>query len=156
MKTNQKENSISTKVGDEKKATSFKESSNIPIFESYAIKIIGNRSLKESSELVKDIEEFIKYRTRKKGGEYMHYSQLRKVYQIVKNKAYKQDLSNFHMKVIPKLAYVQARHKGNGAAMAYVIREMAAAVEVGKLDTYTNFIEIMEAIVAYHKLHAKL
>lgn len=82
------------------------------------------------------------------------YTQLRNILQTVKNDEFKTERSKFYL-VIPKLAYMQARPQKNdrGKKIISFIRELATAVDTD--PEYESFEEIVNAIVAYHKLHAK-
>ena len=60
----------------------------------------------------------------------------------------------------PKVAYMVARNKNNkknydGLSHFQEIFE-EAAIYVSNEKTYNNFCNLMEAIVAYHKVHAKI
>ncbi|MEO1518981.1 MAG: type III-A CRISPR-associated protein Csm2 [Bacteroidota bacterium] len=87
-------------------------------------------------------------------GKGITYTQLRNILPIVKNDAFKEDPSGLLL-AIPKLAYLQGRpQRGEeGHALIQFIRELAWKVETK--DQYLAFEEIVNAIVAYHKLYDK-
>ena len=88
----------------------------------------------------------------KKYGADITYTQLRNILQIVKNERFKSHPTELLL-AIPKLAYIEGRpQKGkNGAVIIRFIRELAWKVDGKK--TYEAFEEIMNTIVAYHKIH---
>ena len=85
------------------------------------------------------------------------YSQIRNIFQLVKNEEKytgENGLGEFY-KTLPKLAYTEARlkEKDEGRKVVSFIRELAGAVT--QKEQYPAFVDIMDAIVAYHKLHGK-
>ncbi len=80
------------------------------------------------------------------------YTQIRNILQLVKNKDFEKDLGAFY-KTLPMLAYTEARLAKNddGRKVISFIRELASAV---KQDQYNVFVDIMNTIVAYHKLNS--
>ncbi len=83
------------------------------------------------------------------------YTQLRNLLHEVKNKDFEGDgFSNFY-KVIPKIAYMEARPtvKKEGKKIFSFIRQLASSVK--SKEDYRAFIDIMDTIIAYHKLYGK-
>ncbi len=80
------------------------------------------------------------------------YTQIRNILQLVKQEEYEKDLGHFY-KVLPLLAYTEARlsPKDEGRKVISFIRELAGSVQDGQ---YSAFIDIMNTIVAYHKLNS--
>jgi|GEM_PF-4651598 len=79
------------------------------------------------------------------------YTQIRNVLQEVKKDNFDTDLGSFY-RAIPKLAYMEGRlpKNDNGRPLLSFIRELAGTVKQGQ---YKSFKELMNTIVAYHKLH---
>lgn len=82
------------------------------------------------------------------------YTQVRNILQLVKGEKFdakSEDPRVELFKTLPMLAYIEARLKKNeGREMAAFIRKLATSVGQGQ---YSAFIDIMNAIVAYHKLN---
>ncbi len=80
------------------------------------------------------------------------YTQLRNVLANVKNEKFKSDYTGL-LRAIPKLAYMEGRpqkEKGGEKIIAF-IRELAG--KVNSNDQYKAFEEIINALVAYHKVY---
>jgi len=80
------------------------------------------------------------------------YTQLRNVLANVKKKEFEEDYTGL-LRAIPKLAYMEGRQqkeKGGEAIIAF-IRELA--FEVKSNNEYKAFEEIINTLVAYHKVH---
>lgn len=108
----------------------------------------------EEPENVKTIIKYIENMIESNAKD-ISYTQLRNVLQQVKNKEFESSgFANFY-KVLPKLAYMEARPtvKTNGKKVISFIRQLAS--EVKSKEEYKSFIEIVDTIVAYHKLHGK-
>jgi len=90
------------------------------------------------------------------------YGQLRNILQIVKDKKYHDNPGELLL-AVPKLAYTEGRHKPGSDARKLIafMRELAMAVnkDTEELETsrlrYEAFEEIMNTIVAYHKINSK-
>lgn len=85
----------------------------------------------------------------------LSYTQLRNILQLVKGDKYREEKGDPRVelfKTLPMLAYIEARLKrdGEGREMAAFIRKLATSVGDGQ---YPAFVDIMNAIVAYHKLN---
>lgn len=81
-------------------------------------------------------------------------SQFRNIYGEIKRiemKGFKNELTAFHM-LKPKVAYAYARDK-KIAIFKYIFDKAYGKVSDDK--TYRNFCNLMEAILAYHRLYSK-
>jgi CRISPR/Cas system CSM-associated protein Csm2 small subunit len=80
------------------------------------------------------------------------YTQIRNILQLVKNEDFNNNIASFY-RTLPKLAYIEARpqKKPEGKYIITFIRELAGEVETS--EEYKSFIDIMDTIVAYHKLY---
>lgn len=80
------------------------------------------------------------------------YTQVRNILQIVKKEDFENNITAFY-KVIPRLAYMEARpqKKAEGKFVITFIRELAGGVNTK--EEYKSFIEILDTLVAYHKLY---
>lgn len=80
------------------------------------------------------------------------YTQLRKVMATVKDKKFETDYTGL-FRAIPKLAYMQGRpqKKEGGDKIIGFIRELAG--KVSDNNEYKAFEEIVNALVAYHKVY---
>ncbi|MBK6822912.1 MAG: type III-A CRISPR-associated protein Csm2 [Saprospiraceae bacterium] len=110
---------------------------------------IGPDSAPESvREAIGCIEQMMREQARN-----ITYTQLRNILQEVKKDEFKGKLSKFYL-VIPKLADMEARlQKEKCRKVIAFIREMAS--ELNTSTEYEAFKEIMNALVAYHKLHGQ-
>lgn len=82
-------------------------------------------------------------------------SKLRGIYSEVKRiqeKKYENEKSSFLL-LKPKLAYAVGRDSGNIGLYLFKIVLDKTWVNVNDANTYKNFCDIMEAIVAYHKYY---
>ncbi len=82
------------------------------------------------------------------------YTQIRNILQLVKGEKFEKGDPRVELfRILPKLAYIEARLKENeGRNMASFIRLLASSVQEGQ---YEAFVDVMDAMVAYHKLHVK-
>lgn len=103
-------------------------------------------------KLVKSIIEGVD-KMMKKYASKITYTQIRNILQLVKNDEFEQNISKFFM-VIPKLAYIEARPQKQveGKEIIQFIRNLANHVE-NDASNYQGFVEILNTIVAFHKLH---
>ncbi len=97
--------------------------------------------------IIEEVEKMMKANARN-----ITYTQLRNILQVVKKEEFKNNLSSFY-KVIPKLAYMEARpqKKEEGKKVITFIRQMAGSVSTP--EQYKGFEEVMNTLVAYHKLY---
>lgn len=83
------------------------------------------------------------------------YTQLRNVLANVKKKEFEKDHTGL-LRAVPKLAYMEGRpqkEKGGEKVIAF-IRELAFSVKNNeKYNEYKSFEEIINTLVAYHKVH---
>ena len=105
-------------------------------------------SPKEVKETIDGINKMMENNSRN-----ITYTQVRNILQLVKNEDYENNISKFFM-VIPKLAYIEARPQKNEAGKKIIrfIRELANNVNTDA-SNYKGFVEILNTIVAFHKLH---
>lgn len=85
-------------------------------------------------------------------------SKIRSIYGEIKRiqVGFDKNKSSFYL-LKPKVAYAYGREKRNvGLCMFKCIFDRAYQdVDLGKVDTYTNFCNFIEAILAYHKAYYK-
>jgi len=88
----------------------------------------------------------------KKHAKKITYTQLRNVMATVKDKKFETDYTGL-LRAVPRLAYMQGRpqKKEGGDKIIGFIRELAGAVRSN--DQYKAFEEIVNALVAYHKVY---
>lgn len=87
-------------------------------------------------------------------------SQIRNVFgemRRIQMKGYKEEKTSFLL-LKPKLAYAVKRHKKQGIQLFYEVFSIAYdAVDTNNYDQgkihFNNFMNLMEAIIAYHKYH---
>lgn len=101
-------------------------------------------------EIIVNIETMVEAKT--KTTEKLTYNQLRNIYKIVKKDDFKNKPNEFIF-ILPELAYIEARQKGEGRELVNFIREFATAIKPE--NDYAYFEKFMTALVAYHKLHVK-
>ncbi len=81
-------------------------------------------------------------------------SQIRNIYGMVKKMEMRQDMSDWHHELVmlkPKMAYAAARASGEGAkTLARVLSEAINAVGSDR-EMFKRFVDLFEAILAYHK-----
>ena len=110
---------------------------------------ISSEDAKGVKETIQNIEMMMKDYARE-----ISYTQIRNILQLVKNEEYRGEngLGSFY-KVLPLLAYTEARlsPKDEGRKLVEFIRQLASSVNNNQYDT---FIDIMNTIVAYHKLNS--
>ena len=111
------------------------------------LSIGDSSSSKAIREIIQSTDDMMKAYARN-----ITYTQIRNILQIVKKEDFEEDLGSFYM-VLPKLAYMEARPQKSpeGKQVISFIRELAGCVETS--SEYKAFKEIMNTIVAYHKLH---
>ncbi len=81
------------------------------------------------------------------------YTQMRNILQLVKNPEFEKEggLAAF-FRVLPLLAYMEARPtlSSEGKEVVSFVRALAGAVKNGQ---YPTFVDILNTMVAYHKLY---
>ncbi|MFQ3610511.1 MAG: type III-A CRISPR-associated protein Csm2 [Fimbriimonadales bacterium] len=81
-------------------------------------------------------------------------SQIRNIYGMVKKMEMRQGMSDWHHELVmlkPKMAYAAARATGKGAkTLAHVLSTAIDAVGEDR-EMFKRFVDLFEAILAYHK-----
>lgn len=114
------------------------------------LNVVSTNDPHKVKSVILNIESLVKNTT--KTSKKLTYNQLRNIFDIVKKEEFAENIYGFVL-TLPKLAYIEARQEGEGKEMVNFIRELATSVDTPK--QYKAFVEIMTAIVAYHKLHVK-
>lgn len=103
-------------------------------------------------KLVKDAEEFGKYL----GDGRLSTSQIRNIFSDVKKmKSFEKNKKDLIL-LRPKLAYVAGRHKKRTRVIADLQKVMDKCIQGVKDDeSFKNFQDFFEAILAYHKYYSR-
>ena len=76
------------------------------------------------------------------------YTQMRNIYGIIVKANNSTDLQRTR----PRIAYIQARHEGEAKKLVGFIAELIKSV---KEEQFNEFKELMQSMVAFHKLYEK-
>jgi len=115
------------------------------------IKLLGIDILikpdKKPNEVIKVINAVEKLM--KENANALTYTQMRNIYGIIQKT---NDFIELH-RARPRIAYIQARQDGNGKKLVGFFADIMKLVE--DVNQFNEFKQLMESVVAYHKLYEK-